>query len=153
MSTNFSIPANLEFVDVAHANNLCHRRSTTGYAFLLNFDVISYCSKTQSTTAKSTTEAEFHAALTAAKDAKFLCAVLLEIGYLQNGPTLLYEDNMPAINMINNRIPTERLCHINIQSFANAKDIVILHIPGIFSILGGLSKALGWILYSPHLVV
>ena len=45
---------------------------------------------------------------------------------------------MSAINMINNRVPTERSCHIDIQHFAiqdwaDAKDIVMRHIPGINS--------------------
>ena len=47
------------FADAAHANDLCRRRSTTGYAFLLNFSVISYGSKTQSTTATSSTKLSF----------------------------------------------------------------------------------------------
>ena len=34
----------LGFVDAAHANNLCCCCSMTGYAFLLIFGVISYCS-------------------------------------------------------------------------------------------------------------
>ena len=29
------------FVDAAHANDLCRRHSTTGYAFLLNYGIIS----------------------------------------------------------------------------------------------------------------
>ena len=58
----------------------------TGYAFLLDFGVISYRSRTQSTTATSSTEAEFIAAVIAAKHAKYLLAVLLEIGYPQDGP-------------------------------------------------------------------
>ena len=134
----------------------CSRqRSTTGYAFLLNFGVISYCSKTQSTTATSSIKAEFIAAVTAAKHAKYLRAVLLELGYPQDVPTPLYEDNMSAMNMINNRVPTERSRHIDIQHFAiqdwaDAKDIVMQHIPGILSIPNGLTKALGWVLHSRH---
>ena len=54
----------IAFVDAAHTNNLCCCRSTTGYAFLPNFGVISYCSKIQSTTATSSTEVEFLAAVT-----------------------------------------------------------------------------------------
>ena len=30
----------------------------------------------------------------------------------------LYKDNMSAIKMINNHIPTEHSCHIDIQHFA-----------------------------------
>ena len=101
------------------------------------------------------TKAEFLAAVTAAKHAKYLRAVLLELGYPQDGPTPLYEDNMSAINMINNRVPTERSRHIDIQHFAiqdwaEAKDIVLRHIPGILSIPDGLTKALGWVLHSRH---
>ena len=55
----------------------------------------------KSKTATSSTEAEFLAAVTAAKHAKYLRAVLLEIGYPQDGPTPLYEVNMSAISMIN----------------------------------------------------
>ena len=67
------------------------------------------------------------------------------------GPTPLYEDNMPVINMINNHVPTKRSRHIDIQYFAirdwaEAKDIVILHIPDIPLIL--LKKALSWVLDS-----
>ena len=108
-----------------------------------------------STTATLSTEAEFLAAVTAAKHAKYLHAVLLELGYPQDGPTPLYEDNMSAINMINNRVPTERSRHIDIQHFAiqdwaEAKDIVMRHIPGILSISDGLTKVLGWVLHSGH---
>ena len=134
--------------DAAHANNLCCCRSTTGYAFLLNYGVILYCSKILSTTATSSTKVEFLAAVTAAKHANYMPAVLLELGYLQDGPTLLYEGKMSAINMINNRVPTERSCHIDIQHFAiqdwaKAKDIVMGHTPGILSIPDELCAWLG----------
>ena len=130
-------------MDAAHTNDLCRRRSMTGYALLLNYGVISYCSKTQSTTATSSTKAEFLDTVTAAKQSKYLRAVLLELGYPQDGPTPLYEDNMSAINMINNRVPNERSCHIDIQHFAirdwaEAKDIVLRHIAGVLSIPDGL---------------
>ena len=100
-------------------------------------------------------EAEFLAAVMAAKHAKYLRAVLLELGYPQENATPIYEDNMSAINMINNRVPTERSRHIDIQHFAiqdwaEAGDIAMRHIPGILSIPDGLTKALGWILHSRH---
>ena len=62
---------------------------------------------------------------------------------------------MSAINMINNRVPTERSRHIDIQYFAiqdwaEAKEIVMRHIPGTISIPDGLTKALGWVLHARH---
>ena len=102
------------FVDAAQANDLCRWRSTTGYAFLLNFGNVSYHSKTQLATATSSIKTEFLVAVTRAKHTKCLHAVLLELGCPQQNPTTLYEDSMFAINMINNRVPTEQSCHINI---------------------------------------
>ena len=106
------------FVDAAHANDLRNRRSTTGYAFLLAGGAILFRCKTQSITATSSTEAEFLAAVTAAKQARYLRAILKELGFPQVNPTPIYEDNQSAINMINAKVPTERSRHIDIQFFA-----------------------------------
>ena len=143
------------FVDAAHANDLRNRRSTTGYAFIMAGAAISYRCKTQSITATSSTEAEFLAAVTAAKHAKYLRAILYELGFPQRQPTPIYEDNQSAINMINARRPTERSRHIDIQHFAiqdwkEAKDIVMRHIPGIINPADDLTKPLGWILHERH---
>ena len=124
--------------------------------FLLNLRVILYCSTTQSTTATSSTEAAFLAAVIAAKHAKYLPAVILELGCPQQGPTLLYKDNMSAINMIDNRDPTEQscqidICHFAIQTWANVEETVMRHIPGILSIPDGLTKALRCVLCSRHM--
>jgi hypothetical protein len=55
-----------------------------------------------------------------------------------SGPTLLYEDNKAAINMVNANRPTERSRHIDIQHFAIQEwgqrgDIKLTHIPGVTS--------------------
>jgi hypothetical protein len=145
----------LGFVDAAHANDLRKRRSTTGYVFTLCGAAISYRTKTQSITATSSTEAEFLAAVLAAKHAKYLRAVLKELGFEQTGATPIYEDNMSAINMINARVPTDRSRHIDIQHFAiqdwkDAQEIVMRHIPGIINIADAATKNLGWVLHSRH---
>ena len=63
-------------VDAAYANDLRKRRSTTGYAVMLAGGAIAWRSKTQSTTALSSTVVEFYAAVFAAKVCLFLCHVL-----------------------------------------------------------------------------
>jgi hypothetical protein len=50
--------------------------------------------------------------------AKYLQSVLDDFGFPQDGPTPLYEDNMAAIAMINERKPTPCSRHIDIQYFA-----------------------------------
>jgi len=143
------------FVDAAHANDLRNRRSTTGYAILLSGGAVSYRTKTQSITATSSTEAEFLAAVLAAKHVKYLRAILLELGFKQFGPTTIYEDNQSAIKMINARVPTERSRHIDIQHFAlqdwkDNGDIVMEYIPGILNPSDDLTKPLGWVLHARH---
>jgi hypothetical protein len=106
------------YVDAAYANELRKRCSTTGYAFTLAGGAIAYRSKTQPTTATRSTEAEFIAAVAAAKIAKYLRSIRAELGFPQTEPTPLYEDNIAAIKMINANRPTPRSRHIDIQYFA-----------------------------------
>lgn len=143
------------FLDAAHANDLRKRRSTTGFAFMLSGGCISYKCKTQTTTATSSTEAEFYASVSAAKHARYLRSVLSELGFPQLAPTPLYCDNQSAIKMVNARIPTDRSRHILIQHFAiqdwkDAGDIVMKHIPGTLNPSDDLTKPLGWVLHSRH---
>ena len=103
----------------------------------------------------SSSEAEFIAAVAAAKTAKYLRAVLSDLGFPQLGPTTLYEDNQAAILMVNASKPTSRSRHIAIQHFAIQEwkengDILLEHIPGIINPADALTKALGWILHSRH---
>jgi hypothetical protein len=143
------------FLDAAHANDLRNRRSTTGYAFVLCGGAISYRCKTQSITATSSTEAEFMAAVMTAKHAKYLRAIMTQLGFAPTGPTVLFCDNQSAINMINARVPTERSRHIDIQHFAiqdwkDAADIIMEFIPGIINPSDDLTKPLGWVLHERH---
>jgi hypothetical protein len=143
------------YVDAAHANDLRNRRSTTGYVFCLANAAVAYRSKTQSITATSSTEAEFIAAVSAAKTARFLRSILQDLGFRQSTPTALHIDNQSAIKMINARRPTERARHIDIQWFAiqdwkERGDIITSHLPGVLNPSDDLSKPLGWILHSRH---
>jgi len=143
------------FLDAAHANDLRNRRSATGYTFLLCGGAISYRCKRQSITATSSTEAEFLAAVATVKHAQYMRAIMTDLGFPPKGPTAMYCDNQSAINMINDRVPTERSRHIDIQHFAiqDRKDsgaIVMEFIPGVINPLDDLTKPLGWVLHNRH---
>ena len=118
--------------------------------------VVAYRCKTQSVTATSSTEAEFIAAVSAAKSVLYLRSILLELGRPQMTPTMIYEDNASAINMINHSVPTERSRHIDIQMFAiqswvtDKKAILLAHIPGVINPADALTKPLGWVLHHRH---
>ena len=142
-------------VDAAHANDLRNRRSTTGFGIMLAGGAISYRCKTQSITATSSTEAEFIAAVLAAKQVRYLRFILKELGFPLNAPTPVYMDNMSAINMINSKVPTERSRHIDIQYFAvqDWKDsgaLIMKFIPGVLNPSDDLTKPLGWVLHARH---
>lgn len=143
------------YVDAAHATDLTTRRSITGLVFMFCGGPIAYKSKIQSTVSTSSSEAEFTAAVHAAKIAKYLQSILVEIGYPQDGPTTLYEDNAAAILMINASRPTPQSCHIDIQHFAihewkANREIVLVHIPGIINSTNTLTKSLGSTLHHRH---
>jgi len=75
LNTNFpKIPASelVGFVDAAHATDTEKRRSITGWAFCYAGAAIAYKSKLQTVIATSSTEAEFVAAVHAAKTARYL---------------------------------------------------------------------------------
>ena len=88
------------------------------YRLLLCGGAIAYRSKLQPTVSTSSTEAEFIAAMAAAKTAKYLRVVLSDLGFPQLSPTTLYEDNQSAILMVNASLLTSRSRHIAIQHFA-----------------------------------
>jgi hypothetical protein len=143
------------YLDAAHATNLETRRSVTGYAFCYAGGAVAFKSKLQTTVATSSTEAEFIAGVSAAKVAKYLQSILQELDCTQEQPTPLYMDNEAAIAMINERKPTTRSRHIDIQPFAIQEwrqrgDIVMHHIPGIINPSDQATKALGWTLHSRH---
>jgi hypothetical protein len=125
--------------------------------FCLAGGAVAYKSKLQATVATSSTEAEFIAAVHAAKTAKYLRSVLIDLGFMRetDGPTLLHEDNQAALAMVNSNRPTQRSCHIDIQYFAiqewRERDIIRLaHIPGVINPADQHTKPLGWILHARH---
>ena len=110
-------PNLIYFVDAAYANELRKRRSTTGYVIMLAGDAIAWRSKIQSTTALSSTEAKFYAAVSAAKVCLFLRHVFNYLEQSPIDPTLIYEDNEACINVVNARHSTNCTRYIGNPSF------------------------------------
>ena len=72
-------------------------------------------SKKQTVTADSSTVAEFIATHLAAKEIMWARSLLEEMGYTQSDPTVLGEDNMSTIAMINNDCNGQKTKHIAIR--------------------------------------
>ena len=143
------------FLDAAHATDVKTQRSITSYAFTLTGGAVAFKSKLQATVATSSTEAEFIAAIRAAKVDKYLRSVLAELGVVQTKPMPLYVDNQATITMVNECWPMTRSHHIDIQHFAiqewrAAGDIELHHIPGVINVSNATMKPLGWMLHLRH---
>ena len=74
------------YVDASHATCLCTQRSTGIHVQCLGVTAISYKAKLQPTVATSSTEAEFIAAVSCAKELKHVWHVLTQLGEPQLGP-------------------------------------------------------------------
>jgi len=136
------------FLDAVHTKDLRNRRSTAGYAFLPCGGAISYRCKTQSITTASSTQAEFLAAVATAKHARHMRAIMTDLGFPPEGPTIMCCNDQSAINVVNGCMPTERSRHIDIQHFAiqdwkESGAIVMEFIAGIINPSDDLTKPIG----------
>ena len=114
-----------------------------------------YRCKAQPVHAQNTSEAELIAANAAAKVAKYLRMVTIDMGYLQKKPTNIWEDNDATIKIVNTNRPTPRSRHINVRYFGLQEwrqlgEIALSHLPGIINPADALTKALGWVLHHRH---
>lgn len=91
------------------------RRSTTGYVFMLGTGVVSWGSKLQQTVALSSAESEYMAACAAVQEAIHLRQLMGDLGYKQDGATVIYEDNQGCIALSANPVFHKRTKHIDIR--------------------------------------
>jgi hypothetical protein len=80
-----------DLIELARGVNcLKTRRSVGAYVFTYNGDAIAYCAKWIVIICTSSTEAEFVTAASAAKAAKYLRAILIELSTPHPYPTVVY---------------------------------------------------------------
>ncbi|KAK3020796.1 LOW QUALITY PROTEIN: hypothetical protein RJ639_047752 [Escallonia herrerae] len=135
-STNFGIMFDRDgakgevsgFVDSNYAEDLDSMRSMTGYVFTFYGGPIFWKSVLQSTTALSTTEAEYMALTEAAKEALWLKGLVEELGFKQRG-LLLQCDSQNALDLAKNQVFHARTKHIDVQRFCNINNSLYGTIP------------------------
>ena len=107
------------FTDASYASqDLSTMKSQTGYVFFLNHGAISCMSKRQDVVALSSTEAEFYAIVTAAREALWLKQLLQELRYRSDdvaGPIALWNDNQGALSLSENPEIHQRTKHIAVK--------------------------------------
>ena len=98
-------------------------------------------------TALSTLEAEYYAAVEAAKAAEWYRGLLMELGFPQNEPTVIYTDNRALLDLAANPVLHARTKHFRLRQ-AYLRDLItrrviaFVHIPGEHNIADMLTKAL-----------
>lgn len=106
----------LGYVDADWAGDLIDRKSFTGYVFFLAGAAFSWECKKQPTIALSSTEAEYVALSTAAREAIYLRSLLVEIGLCREDFKLnVYCDNLGAQQLARNPVFHARTKHIDIK--------------------------------------
>lgn len=103
------------YADADWAADKDTRRSVTGYLFELGGAAITWHTKLQPTVALSTSEAEFMSACAATQEAIHLRRLLGDLGFPQEKPTVILEDNMGCICMSENPVMHRRTKHIDIK--------------------------------------
>ncbi|KAL8112747.1 hypothetical protein AgCh_020162 [Apium graveolens] len=103
------------FTDSDWVGSLDDRKSTSGSIFFLGSGAITRSSKKQETVALSSSEAEYAAASSAARQALWLRKLLADVGYLQTEATDIFCDNRSAIAMSRNPAFHARMKHIDVQ--------------------------------------
>lgn len=90
-------------------------RSTSGFVYLLNNSPITWSSRLQKVTARSTVEAEYMALSESMIEVIWLRSLLTFLGVCLSGPTVIHVDNRGAICLSKNPVFHKRTKHIGIQ--------------------------------------
>ncbi|KAD7478171.1 hypothetical protein E3N88_01307 [Mikania micrantha] len=103
------------YSDSDWASSIDNRKSVSAYVFMLGTGAVSWCSKKQLTVALSSTEAEYIASTGAACQGVWIRRILEDLGFKQDGATVIYCDNNSAINLSKNPVLHSRSKHIELK--------------------------------------
>jgi hypothetical protein len=111
------------YSDADWGGNIDNRRSTSGSIYLLGQGAVSWFSKGQKSVALSTMEAEYMALNECLKEGIWLRQLLKEMGFPQQHPTIVYEDNDSCIKFTKNPQSHQRSKHIDIRYHFNRETV------------------------------
>jgi hypothetical protein len=118
------------YTDSDFAGSLDDRKSTSGHAFHLGMNLISWASKKQTILSISSAEAECVAATSASCQAVWLRRILKDMSHTEKDPTPIFCDNTSAISLSKNHVFHKKSKHIDtrfhfIRELVNNGDIAL----------------------------
>lgn len=101
------------YADADWAENRDERKSNSGYVFMVNGGVISWCCRKQSCVALSSTEAEFISLAEACQEGVWIQRLLSNLNEPVQLPFVVFEDNQSCLKMISSEKFSNRSKHID----------------------------------------
>jgi hypothetical protein len=92
-------------------------KSQGGYLVFLNDSLVSWRSRRHKCRCLSSMESEYVEACEAAKEVRWFRELLGDLGFSQNEPTIIYEDNQACIAFSKNNTNHDRTKHIDIKAY------------------------------------
>ncbi|KAL5540260.1 hypothetical protein UlMin_044401 [Ulmus minor] len=135
------------FCDADWGNDLCDKRSTTGYCFYLGNNVISWSSKKQHVVSRFSTEVEYRSLANATSELLWLQSLLAELKVQVGNIPMLWCDNMSTISLSANPVLHSRTKHIELDLYfvrekVIAKEIEVNHVPSVDQVADVFTKPL-----------
>jgi hypothetical protein len=136
------------WVDADYGGDIDSRRSCAGYIFIQAGGPTAWSAQYQPTVALSTTEAEYMAVSRAAKQILWMFSEMEEVGYAQEKPGVLYNDNSGAVALTKNTKNNSRVKHIDIRHHfirecVENGEIAVQHVASIDNLADLFTKTLG----------
>jgi hypothetical protein len=144
------------YSDSDWGGNIDTRLSRTGGTIFLGKSLVIWISKLQLANALSTMEAEYMAVARVAQDVIWLRTMLSELGFTQNNPSTIFEDNKSCIIVSSTHKQHIGLKHVDIKyhfikdRVRNVKDIILHPIPSGSMIADTMTKPLPLQPFSRH---
>jgi hypothetical protein len=133
------------YADASWAEDPEHRRSQTGYIFMLANAAIDWRSSRQTVVALSSTEAEYLSLSAATREALYLRNLMSVLTDTPPRPVVILEDNQSTIKLAHKQLSSDRTKHIDIRHhfvkhYVSTGVISLLYVPTEFQAADCLTK-------------
>ena len=135
------------FSDADWANDIDDRKSVSGYCVYLGSNIISWCTKKQQTTSRSSTEAEYRALASATAEIMWIESLMEELGFTPRRKPVIWCDNKSTISLSLNSNQHSRTKHLEIdlhfvRERTQSGRLAICHVPAYYQRADALTKVL-----------